>query len=182
MSQPVAAPIVVLDSSVLVPYWSRISLQRAAQSGHIQFTPIWSEWIIAESWRVLTWRWAAQHGRIDASEWRTLSVNANDMLRRLISVMTLVSIRDYQGAPPWTGIRDPDDVPIWETAIVAGAQYVISHNVSDFPPLVSGRHVHTGIEYLTATEFIEDILHTNVEALYGASLPSGSTISSRRSR
>jgi hypothetical protein len=30
--------------------------------------------------------------------------------------------------------------------------------VADFPPLVQGRHIYRGIEYLTAIEFVEDVL------------------------
>lgn len=127
MIQLPTAPVVVFDSSVLVPHWSRISLQRAAEGGRSDFTPVWSEWIIAETWRVLTWRWAAQVGRVGDSEWRILSIAANEMLRRPISVMSLISIREFHGEPPWPTIRDPDDIPIWETAVVAGARYVVSH-------------------------------------------------------
>jgi len=163
----------VLDSSVLVPVWSRFVLQRLAARPSPRFTPIWSEWIIAETWRVLTWRWLVRAGRTDASEWRALSAAANLMLRRLLAVMTLVSLHEATAATPWPQLRDGADAPVWQTAVVSGAQYVVSQNVADFPPLVAGRHSYRDIEYLTAIEFIEDILGEDAALVLGAPLPRG---------
>lgn len=140
---------------------------------------MWSEWIIAETWRVLTWRWLTARGPSDEIG---LTRSANRMLRRLLQVMHFVSLSGTVGATPWPGLRDAEDVPIWTTAVVAGAQYVISHNTTDFPPLVQGRHVYSGIEYLTAVEFIEDVLGLDVEDLHGGPLPAGAPIRSRRVR
>lgn len=55
----------VLDASVLVSRWSRLVLQALASGGAPSFVPVWSEWTIAETWRVLTWR-ACQRG----ARWR----------------------------------------------------------------------------------------------------------------
>ena len=141
-----------------------------------RFEPVWSEWIIAETWRVLTCRWLAQHGPDDEA----LARAANRMLRRLLVVMRLVSIRDFVGPAPGPGLKDRDDEPIWATAVVAGAQYVISHNVEDFPPLALGRHVHGDIEYLTAIEFVENVLGEDAATMYGDPLPSGALVRSLR--
>jgi hypothetical protein len=73
-------------------------------------------------------------------------------------------------------------VPVWTTTAAADARYVISHNTTDFPPPVQGRHVYRGIEYLTTMEFIEDVLGLEVEALYGGPLPAGAIVRSRRAR
>ena len=102
------------------------------------------------------------------------------MIRYLIPVMRLVSLREYAGPDPWPELTDEDDVPIWRTAIVAGAQYVVSHNVEDFPPIVHGRHVHRGVEYLTAIEFVEDVLGEDAAQGYGAPLRPGAAVRSRR--
>ncbi|MBA2450225.1 MAG: PIN domain-containing protein, partial [Chloroflexi bacterium] len=163
----------MLESSVLVPEWSRFVLQRLAAPGRRRFAPVWSEWIVAETWRVLTWRWLAQAGRVDQAEWRALTRGANTMLRYLVPAMTLVSIRDFTGPAPWPELKDPDDAPIWESAIIAGAQYVVSHNTGDFPPLVEGRHLYRGVEYLTTIEFVEDVLGEDAAALHGEPLPFG---------
>jgi hypothetical protein len=80
----------VLDSSVLVPRWSRVILQQLADAPHRLFVPVWSEWIIAETWRVLAWRWRTQVADSDEAEWVTLTGSANAMLRYLLSVMRLV--------------------------------------------------------------------------------------------
>jgi hypothetical protein len=140
---------------------------------------VWSEWIIAETWRVLTWRWLTARGPVDEV---VLTQSANRMLRRLLQVMRCVSLYGIIGATPWPGLRDAQDAPIWATAVTAGAQYVISHNTRDFPPLVEGRHVYRGIEYLTAIEFVEDVLGLDVEELYGRPLPTGASVRSRRVR
>ena len=102
------------------------------------------------------------------------------MLRRLLSVMRLVSIRDFVGPAPWPGLKDAEDEPIWATAVVAGAQYVMSHNVEDFPPPVQGRHVYGGVEYLTAIEFVEDVVGEDAAAVYGSPLRPGALVRGRR--
>jgi hypothetical protein len=180
MSAASALPVAVLDSSVLVPVWSRFVLQRLAAAPRPRYTPVWSEWIIAETWRVLTWRWLLRADRTDQAAWRSLTRSANRMLRQFLPVMMLVSLRDYAGPAPWPGLGDDDDAPVWQTAGVAGARYVVSHNLADFPPLVQGGHVYRGVEYLTAVEFVEDVLGEDVEAIYGAALPIGARIRSRR--
>src|SRR5919109_4671522 len=43
------------------------------------------------------------------------------MLRYLLPVMRVVTLRGYTGPDPWPGLTDPNDVPIWQTAVVAGA-------------------------------------------------------------
>lgn len=48
--------------------------------------------------------------------------------------MTLVSIRDTVDAAPRPELSDAADAPIRATAMAAGAQYVVSNNVADFPP------------------------------------------------
>lgn len=102
------------------------------------------------------------------------------MLDRLLPVMRFVSLRGYAGPPPWPGLTDPDDAPIWQTAVLADAQYVVSQNVRDFPPLVRGRHIYRGVEYLTAIEFIEDALGRNATAVYDAPLPAAAGLRSGR--
>jgi hypothetical protein len=109
-----------------------------------------------------------------------LSRAANHMLRQLLPAMTLVSLQGYAGSEPWAGLRDEEDTPIWQTAVLAQAHYVVSHNLADFPPVVDGRHVYNGIEYLTAIEFVTDVLGADAEVVYGAPLPKGSLIRSSR--
>ena len=183
MSPPPASrivPIAVLDSSVLVSVWSRIALQNVAAEPEAPFVPAWSEWIIAERWRVLTQKWIVRHGRANVPDVGRLEQAANDMLRYLIPVMKLVSLRDFTGPAPWPELTDLNDAPIWQTAVVAGAQYVVSQNIHDFPPLVGGRHLYGGIEYVTPVEFMEDVLGLSAVAVHGGPLPAGALLRSRR--
>ena len=92
----------------------------------------------------------------------------------------MASLHGYHGPDPWPGLVDPDDIPIWDTATAAGARYVVSHNTSDFPPLVDGRHSWQGIEYLTAIEFIEDVLGLDIVSLITAPLTPAALIRSNR--
>ncbi len=117
-----ASRVAVLDSSVLVPLWSRIVLQRLAEGTPAAYLPVWSEWIVGETWRTLAWRWLTRAAHPGEFEWNTLTRAANEMLRYLLPVMQLVSLREYVGPGPWPELTDADDVPIWQTAIVAGAQ------------------------------------------------------------
>jgi hypothetical protein len=85
----------VLDTSTLVSGWSRRVLQRLASAESPKFEPVWSEWILAETWRVLTWRAC----RVGATQEQT-SERANAMLRHLLPVMRPIALRDYSGPPP----------------------------------------------------------------------------------
>jgi hypothetical protein len=171
----------VLDSSVLVPSWSRIRLQELASEPEAKFAPCWSEWIIAETWRILTQQWFRRHGPVHAVDVGRLRYAANEMMRYLLPVMRLVTLRGYSGPDPWPGLTDQDARPIWQTAVAAGTRYVISQNTRHFPPLEGGRHVYKGIEYLTAIEFIEDVLGAD-PAPGGRSLPPGASLRSLRRR
>jgi hypothetical protein len=102
------------------------------------------------------------------------------MLHYLLPVMRLVTISGFVGTAPWTALKVRDDVPIWDTAVAAGASYVVSHNARDFPPLVDGRHVYGGIEYLTAIEFIEQVLGADAARVYQQPIPPGALVRSRR--
>lgn len=181
------APVAVLDTTVLVANWSRLALQFLAERPSPSYHPAWSEWIIAETWRVLTWKWA-QRGLA----WADLSTSANSMLRHLVKVMTLVSLRDAAGPGPPPPIIDPNDVPVWTTALLANARYIVSDNTRDFPPLIEERavidgrecllvrHKYGNIEWVTAIEFIQDVLGENPEDILRRPLPQSGIVRSRR--
>ena len=175
-------PLVVLDSSVLVPYWSRVILQRLAADLPQRFQPVWSEWIIAETWRVLAWQALSQGHQPTAERWRQVTRSANTMLEYLLPVMRIASLHDYTGPEPWPELHDPNDIPIWDTATAAGARYVVSHNTNDFPPLVSGRHQWRGVEYMTAVEFIEGVLGEDIVAFTTLALTPAMLLRSNRER
>lgn len=80
------------------------------------------------------------------------------MMRLLQDRWELVSIPEPWPAA-WPQLIDANDFPIWATAVVGSAQYVVSNNTRDFPPAdQQGRHTWQGIEYLPSTVFLSDIL------------------------
>lgn len=172
-----------LDSSVLVPFWSRRALQRLAAPPEPWYTPDWSEWIVAETWRVLTFLWLTG-GRdgLAAPDDTRLRQAATTMMRHLLPVMELVTVRDYAGPPPWPELSDQDDAPIWQTAIVGRARYVVSHNTRHFPPVADGRHEYGGVEYLTAIEFIEELLGDEAAIQLTGTIHAAALIRSGRTR
>lgn len=105
-------PVAVVDSSVLAFRWSRFILQQLAERKNPLYVPVWSEWIIAETWRTLAFFWLNRAGDPFESVWPSLTRAANDMLNRLLPVMRFVSLRDYTGPAPWpltaySGARAP---------------------------------------------------------------------------
>lgn len=135
------------------------------------YQPLWSEWIIAETWRVLTQRRLARGDNPQA-----ISRQANTMMRLLLPIMELAPLRHaLASSNTWPDLLDADDAPIWDTAVAGRAQFVISYNTTDFPPLIDelhgahrcSRHVWRGIEYLTPAEFFVDLLGLTIPELSG---------------
>lgn len=174
----------VLDTSVLVPHWSRVVLQRLAVEPLARYRPVWSEWIVAETWRVLTRKRVEAAARAGQPvDWASLERQANEMMWYLLPVVTTVPLGGRRALPPpWPGLPDLNDVPVWATAKLAGAEYVVSHNTRHFPPLVRGKHVYDGIEYLTAIEFVEAVLGFAAAIVYRRPIPAGGLVRSSRAR
>ena len=153
---PAAIIRAVCDTNVLVPPHYRKRLQEAAVARC--FTPVWSPWIIAELYRVLTWKWAQDHG-VSEPQRRRCSNAANKMMILLGNYWELVNIPQPWPAV-WPSLRDPNDQPIWATAKISDAQYVISNNTHDFPPAnAKGQHLWEGIEYIPVETFLTKVLH-----------------------
>lgn len=112
-----------------------------------------------------------------------ISQRANAMFDYLLPVMDFVSVATARDIAAESPLRDPNDRYIWATAVMGEAQYVISHNTTDFPPLVqttetidgeivaANRHLFQGIEFLTAIEFVENVLGQDAVGILGAPLP-----------
>jgi hypothetical protein len=168
---PIASPRAVLDSSVLVPAWSRQLLATLAKAQPPLYRPIWCEWIIAETWRVLTAQYLRRRAVITLADERQLSTVANAMLLALLPAMELISV-----VPPflasWPAATDANDQPIWTAAVKAGASFVISHNVRDFPPRdMTGHCVYRGIEFITTENFVCDVLGLEMEEVAPVPIP-----------
>jgi hypothetical protein len=181
-------PIAVLDASVLVPRWSRLVLQHLAAARPPRYTAVWSTAIVAETWRILT------EQRLRAGDApAAISRDAHRMHARLDPVMTIVECWRRPADAPLSPLPDRHDEHLWNAALNAGARYIVSHNVRDFPPVTSvigrgadqaspaRRHLAHTVEFLTAIEFIDDVLGENAALLYGQALPSEGVVRSRRS-
>lgn len=179
----------ILDASVLVPYWSRVALRKLALQQPAPYQPVWSTAIVAETWRILGVR-AGRAGQPAT----TVSRSAHELWRLLDPLFLIADASQPPAGAPPSPLRDPNDAHLWYAALHSGAHYVVSHNTRDFPPLVSvvervgereitvARHVYAGIEFLTAIEFIGDVLGANAALLCGHSLPPGAPVRSQRSR
>lgn len=183
MSYP---PTALLDTSVLVARWSRIALQKLAMQQ--RFDAVWSTAIVAETWRVIGFQRASEGGALG-----DISRDAHEMWAKLDPVLRIAEASHRPPGTPPSPLRDRHDEHLWNAALNAGAQYVVSHNTRHFPPAItitssSGegegevvRHIAHGIEFVTAIEFIEDVLGEDAVALYNQPLPPG-IVRSRRSR
>lgn len=174
------APRAVLDTSVLVPAWSRLLLSTLAAARPAIYTPIWCEWIIAETWRVLAVQRLRHLPSLTAADERQLTVSANTMLTALLQVMAFVSV-----VPPfdaaWTDMADANDLPIWSAALRSGARFIVSHNVSDFPPRDGdGLCAYAGVEFVTAEHFVREILGLEPDLVAPLPIPAGGRIAHQR--
>jgi hypothetical protein len=87
-----------------------------------------------------------------------MSEYANTMMRWLTATFTIVDPKPPHPRP-WSQLTDLNDLPIWATAKEANASAVVSDNLRDYPPAAAdGRHVHDGVEYISANRFIGMIL------------------------
>jgi hypothetical protein len=120
---------------------------------------------------VLTVRRLRRLARITDAAERHLAVDATTMLRVIRPVMECVSVRP-PFLPAWPTAADPNDEPIWTAAVRGGAAYVVSHNLTDFPPRdAEGLCRYQGIEYITTENVVTDILSRVVAAVAPAPVP-----------
>ena len=155
----------VLDTSSLYADRMRRQLREVAATG--LYTGIWSPWIIAELNRVLTWRWIRTNmpGDLSAVAERTCAQAANAMRAALLPTLEVVAPRPPY-PPPWPTLADLNDYPVWATAVVGQAAYVVSENTRHFPPRGrDGRHTFEGITYLPAAAFLTMLLGDEREPL-----------------
>lgn len=107
---------------------------------------VWSSFLIGELTRIRT-EWAIKQG-LDREVYRE---RINTLIRELSKVATLVDYTRLEGGNYTEWLKDPDDEPLLATALVGRAQYIVSHNTSDFPP----RGSFAGVRYLTPRAFLD---------------------------
>ena len=82
------------------------------------------------------------------------SVAAKEMMTYLASVFDLVNPLPLY-PPAWESLTDKWDHPVWATAVIGNARYVVSDNTRHFPPRQQdGRAIHQGIEYMRGRDFL----------------------------
>lgn len=185
MSDPSDPPVAVLDTSVLYPVWSRVLLRRLAVGQSPSFRGIWSREIARELWRTFS-AWGVARGLTPEQAQHQVSAT----LYPLRQVLILVDGERRPPGTPASPLPDPDDAHLWNAALNGGAGYIVSHNTRHFPPTewidtagaVVSRHLSHGIKFLTAIEFIEDVLGFDAATIYGAPLPAGGIVRGDRSR
>jgi len=155
-------------------------LSTLAAARPILYTPVWCEWIIAETWRVLTVRRLRGLPAITAADERQLSASANAMLTALLQVMTFESVVPPFD-PAWPMASDANDLPIWSAAVRSGARFVVSHNLRDFPPRdADGLCAYNGVEFITTANFVGEILGLDIDVVTLLSIPPAGRIAHRR--
>lgn len=175
-----APPRAVLDSSVLVPAWSRLLLSTLAAAEPALYTPVWCEWIIAETWRVLAVQRLRRLSVVTPADERQISASANAMLTALLQVMTLVSVVPPFD-PAWSTVSDMADLPIWSAAVRSGARFIVSHNLRDFPPRnADGLCAYDGIEFVTAASFVADVLGLDLDTVTPIPIPPAGRMAHQR--
>jgi predicted nucleic acid-binding protein len=143
----------VFDASALLG-GVRTTLVAAVETGYC--TGIWSSWIIAEFVRKRT-EWIAERalreGSPQAELRRRLQASRQRVNRTVEELSQLFELVDYTAAPSTdlSWLADPDDWPVMQTALAAGADVLVTDNSSDFP---LGQR-HNGILLLGSRTFLE---------------------------
>jgi len=122
-----------------------MELQSLAHDG--AFIALWSPWIIAELHRTLTWQWIERTAvripgaptmtcDLTPANWVRCGTSAKRMLEILLTTRhwELVDPRPPY-SPAWEALDDVWDEPIWAAAVAGRAQYVVSNNTHDYPPV-----------------------------------------------
>jgi predicted nucleic acid-binding protein len=133
----------VIDTSALIGP-ARHQLVFLASQGY--YTIVWSPFLISEVTRIRT-ELAIKHGQERAAY--------RDRINRLVDAITgLADVVDHTrledgNYTDW--LRDSDDAPVLATALVGGAQWIVSHNTKHFPPSGS----FAGIRFTTPDVFLD---------------------------
>jgi hypothetical protein len=129
----------------------------AARSGIVEL--VWSPIIIAETNRLLTWRWVQRHGGdLSSQSWRACAADAKRFFQEVHPAFTVVDDR-----PPnellWANeARDEWDIPLWNAAVRSRADFVVTENLVDGPPpAADGVRRYDGIVFIHPNEFLEQL-------------------------
>lgn len=136
---------VVYDACVLYPSITRDLLIRVAIEGMVQAR--WSEQILDETFRNL------KTNRPD------LDPNRLDRTRALMTASLPAAMTSgHEGLIDALELPDPDDRHVLAVAIQAGAQLIVTDNLTDFPPSAL---TPFNVEARGADDFLVDQIHIN---------------------
>jgi len=149
-------PLRALIDTCVFPLHALKAFILAQQAGHIEL--LWSQWIIAETHRLLTSLWIERHlksgGTWDSPAKRRLSRDAHTWHRLVAPAFEVIEDRPPL-EPAWTTpLPDEYDWPVWTAAVRGRAQYLVTANLRDGPPPdPSGTRHWQGITYVHPDEF-----------------------------
>lgn len=140
-----AAPFrVVLDANVLYPFTLRDTLLRAAAAGHFQV--YWSELLLEEATRNLV-----ANGIVTAEQARRLRLAMNSAFPEAL-------VTDHEALID--GMKnDEKDRHVAAAAVKAGAQVIVTMNLTDF------RNLPDGIEAQHPDEFLSNLFGLDAASL-----------------
>jgi len=144
----VARPAAVLDANVLYPARLRDLFLRLAIAGH--YRALWTERILDECFNNLL----ADRPDIPAEHLHRT--------RRLMTVAVPDAVvEDYDHLIDDLDLPDPDDRHVLAAAVTAGADLVVTANLTDFPPGA----IPAGISVLAPDDFIVRLIHIDIDAV-----------------
>jgi hypothetical protein len=143
---------VALDSSALLGA-NRRYLVAAAALGY--YTGFWSAWIVGELVRKRT-EWIADRASregADRAELRRRLRQSRERVNALVDALSgVLRTVDYRRAADadLSWLLDPDDRPVMQTALAAGADTLVTDNARDFPP----GQVRNGVLLMRTSDFL----------------------------
>ncbi len=132
--------VVVLDANVLYPFRVRDALLRFTEAG--LFRTRWSPKILDE------WKGSLLKRRPDLEE------SINQQLEAMAQAFPEACVTAGAYLIPSLTLPDPDDCHVLATAIVAGAEHIVTENLKDFPDDVLSPYGLSAIspdDFLTST-------------------------------
>jgi putative PIN family toxin of toxin-antitoxin system len=140
-------PRCIVDTSTLYGPTNRRAIVAAANEHRIE--AYWSPPIIGELYRVLTVRWIQRSGA-DFMSLAKLSASSKRMMTILTDVFGIVNPKPPYVA--WDGPRDPDDNHLYCAATACSADFVVSENTTDFPPMACTKALRTSAQLFERLE------------------------------
>lgn len=120
---------VLFDTSALFGPGNRRAITRLVDRDRPAFTPLWSEWVIAELNYGLAWQWAERCVKkgepIGGASRREMGVSAKKMLTLMLAHFEVVTLQGAVPFPAYSWIPDEWDRHLYAAAERGGADVVV---------------------------------------------------------